>query len=55
VAFSLETFKGGSPKIFFIGFAIADQLSNAWIAGLLSAKTRKFTANLARTNAHAHF
>ena len=33
--FLLETFKGGPPKIFFISFAIADQLSNAWIAGLL--------------------
>jgi hypothetical protein len=32
--FLLETFKGNSPKICFIGFAIADQLSNAWIAGL---------------------
>jgi hypothetical protein len=31
----LETFKGNSPKICFIGFVIADQLSNAWIAGLL--------------------
>jgi hypothetical protein len=32
--FLLETFKGNSPKICFIGFAIADQLSNAWIAGV---------------------
>ena len=33
--FLLETFKGVSPKIVFIGFAIADQFSTAWIAGLL--------------------
>jgi hypothetical protein len=33
--FLLETFKGGSPKIVFICFAIADQFSTAWIAGLL--------------------
>jgi hypothetical protein len=35
--FLLEDFQGGFPKIFFIVFAIADQLSNAWIAGLLLA------------------